>query len=122
MAFELPKLPYSVDALEPYIDAQTMTIHHTKHHQTYTTNLNAALEKNYPKSAKQQGVEGVARIKVRVLASGKLQPLATLSETYPGFAGACKASLRDISWRPGLDQAGQPVATDIPYKCEYIID
>lgn len=84
--------------------------------------LNAALEKNYPKSAKQQGVEGVARIKVRVLASGKLQPLATLSETYPGFADACKASLRDISWRPGLDQAGQPVATDIPYKCEFIID
>jgi Fe-Mn family superoxide dismutase len=46
MAFELPKLPYSVDALEPYIDAQTMTIHHTKHHQTYITNLNAAIEKH----------------------------------------------------------------------------
>ena len=46
MAFELPNLPYSVDALEPYIDAQTMTIHHTKHHQTYLTNLNAALEKH----------------------------------------------------------------------------
>ncbi len=46
MAFELPKLPYAVDALEPYIDAQTMSIHHSKHHQAYITNLNAALEKH----------------------------------------------------------------------------
>ena len=46
MAFELPKLPYAEDALEPYIDAQTMNIHHTKHHQTYITNLNAAIEKH----------------------------------------------------------------------------
>jgi Fe-Mn family superoxide dismutase len=46
MAFELPPLPYSVDALEPYIDAQTMTIHHDKHHQAYVTNLNGAIEKH----------------------------------------------------------------------------
>lgn len=46
MAFELPNLPYAEDALEPYIDAQTMNIHRTKHHQAYITNLNAALEKH----------------------------------------------------------------------------
>jgi Fe-Mn family superoxide dismutase len=46
MAFELPPLPYPVDALEPYIDAQTMTIHHDKHHQAYVTNLNGAIEKH----------------------------------------------------------------------------
>jgi Fe-Mn family superoxide dismutase len=44
MAFELPKLDYSYDALEPYIDATTMEIHHTKHHGGYTTKLNNALK------------------------------------------------------------------------------
>ncbi|WP_449621301.1 superoxide dismutase SodA [Robertmurraya sp. Marseille-Q9965] len=46
MAFELPQLPYAYDALEPHIDKETMNIHHTKHHNTYVTNLNAALEAN----------------------------------------------------------------------------
>lgn len=46
MAFELPQLPYDYDALEPHIDARTMEIHHTKHHQGYTNNLNAAIEKH----------------------------------------------------------------------------
>ncbi len=44
MSFELPKLPYAYDALEPYIDARTMEIHHSKHHNGYTTNLNNAIE------------------------------------------------------------------------------
>lgn len=46
MAFELPKLPYAYDALEPHIDAKTMEIHHTKHHNTYVTKLNDALKGN----------------------------------------------------------------------------
>jgi Fe-Mn family superoxide dismutase len=45
MAFEVPPLPYDYAALEPYIDSQTMHLHHDKHHQAYVTNLNAALEK-----------------------------------------------------------------------------
>ena len=44
MAYELPKLDYAYDALEPHIDAITMEIHHTKHHQTYINNVNGALE------------------------------------------------------------------------------
>ena len=44
MSFELPKLPYAFDALEPNIDAQTMEIHHDKHHQGYTNNLNDAIK------------------------------------------------------------------------------
>jgi Fe-Mn family superoxide dismutase len=45
MAFQLPALPYANNALEPHIDALTMEIHHDRHHNTYVTNLNAALEK-----------------------------------------------------------------------------
>src|SRR5881394_2270914 len=44
MAYELPPLPYPKNALEPHIDAQTMEIHHDKHHNAYVTNLNKALE------------------------------------------------------------------------------
>ena len=44
MSFELPKLPYAYDALEPHIDARTMEIHHSKHHVGYTNNLNKAIE------------------------------------------------------------------------------
>ncbi len=46
MAFELPPLPYAYNALEPYIDEQTMRLHHDKHHAAYVNNLNAALEKH----------------------------------------------------------------------------
>ncbi len=44
MAYEVPALPYAFDALEPHIDARTMEIHHDRHHATYVTNLNAAIE------------------------------------------------------------------------------
>ncbi|HBS87633.1 MAG: superoxide dismutase [Bacteroidetes bacterium GWF2_38_335] len=50
--FELPKLDYSYEALEPHIDARTMEIHHTKHHAAYTNNLNAAIEGTEAKGMK----------------------------------------------------------------------
>ncbi|MGY3765860.1 superoxide dismutase [Vagococcus vulneris] len=46
MTYKLPELPYAYDALEPYIDELTMKLHHDKHHNTYVTNLNAAIEKH----------------------------------------------------------------------------
>ncbi|MCI0181797.1 MAG: superoxide dismutase [Acidibacillus sp.] len=52
MAFETPALPYAADALEPHIDAKTMTVHHDGHHVAYTNNLNVALEKHPDLQAK----------------------------------------------------------------------
>jgi Fe-Mn family superoxide dismutase len=59
MAYELPKLPYAYDALEPHIDARTMEIHHTKHHQAYITNVNNAL-KDHPELSRKS-VEDLIR-------------------------------------------------------------
>jgi len=56
MPFELPKLAYAYDALEPYIDAKTMEIHHSKHHAAYTNNFNAALAKHPELERKLAGV------------------------------------------------------------------
>lgn len=84
--------------------------------------LDDALVRSYPKAARQQGIEGVARIRIRVLANGKVQTLATLSETYPGFGDACRTSVRDLRFEPGLDQQGQPVATEVPYSCEFRVE
>ena len=56
MAFDLPKLPYAFDALEPHIDARTMEIHHDKHHAGYTKKLNAAIE---GKAAEGKDIEDI---------------------------------------------------------------
>lgn len=61
MAYTLPDLPYGYDALEPYIDVETMHLHHDKHHNTYVTNLNAAIEK-YPELAEQSVDELVTNL------------------------------------------------------------
>jgi Fe-Mn family superoxide dismutase len=59
MAFEVPALPYAYEALEPYIDAQTMHLHHDKHHQAYVDNFNAALEK--APELKSKGAEEILK-------------------------------------------------------------
>ena len=61
MAYTLPELPYAKDALEPHIDELTMTLHHDKHHNTYVTNLNAAIEK-YPELGEKSIEELVANL------------------------------------------------------------
>ena len=60
--YELPPLPYAYDALEPHVDARTMEIHHTKHHQTYTDKLNAALEKCPPEIQEKDIVDILTKL------------------------------------------------------------
>jgi len=62
MSFKLPDLPYDVNALEPNIDARTMGIHHSKHHQAYVNNLNAALE-GHPELQDKTAIELIADLK-----------------------------------------------------------
>ncbi|MDR2832887.1 MAG: superoxide dismutase [Streptococcaceae bacterium] len=61
MAYTVPELPYAYDALEPFFDVETMHLHHDKHHQTYVTNLNGAIEK-YPELALKSAEELVANL------------------------------------------------------------
>ena len=91
MPYVLPALPYAFDALEPHIDAQTMEIHHGKHHQTYVNNLNAALKdtphEGQPVEALIAGADGSAWVAVgkeglglgpvELDASAPMPPLAT---------------------------------------------
>ncbi len=70
MSYTLPPLPYAYDALEPNIDAQTMEIHYTKHHQTYINNLNAALEgANLPKPAVEELIADIDKLPESVRAA-----------------------------------------------------
>jgi Fe-Mn family superoxide dismutase len=96
MAYELPPLPYAYDALEPHIDAQTMQIHHDKHHAAYVNNLNAALA-NYPelqgKSAEElikdlTAVPDAVRTAVRNNAGGHVNHTMFWNIMKPNGGGA----------------------------------
>lgn len=71
MSFELPKLPYAYDALEPHVDARTMEIHHSKHHQGYVNNLNAAVQGTPQEGQSLESLlEGVSKLSTAVRNNG----------------------------------------------------
>lgn len=91
-------------------------------HPEQARGLDDLVEKHYPPTLKRQGVEGVARVRVRIGADGKLKVLRILTATDPLFGEACKRSLSESPpWRPALDKKGQPASTEAPFKCEYIV-
>ena len=103
MAHQLPALPYDFAALEPHIDAQTMQIHHGKHHQAYVNNLNAALEKHpelQSKSAEDlirnlSAVPDDIRTAVRNNGGGHVNHTAFWKWMAPGAGGAPSGALGD---------------------------
>src|SRR5881398_1986311 len=101
MAHQLPPLPYDYSALEPYIDTQTMKLHHDMHHGTYVKNLNAALEK-YPKLQSQaaedllrdlNAVPEDIRTAVRNNGGGHVNHTAFWKWMAPGAGGAPSGAL-----------------------------
>jgi outer membrane biosynthesis protein TonB len=95
--------------------------------------LNEALERNYPKTARQQGIEGSASIKLRILANGKIEPLrkdgsvaVAAADTW-GFGDACLKALKEVAQQhrveeTPLDRQGQPAATEIRFKCTFSVE
>src|SRR5258708_11601206 len=102
MPFTLPALPYAYDALEPHIDAKTMEIHHTKHHQAYVNNLNAAIEKAPELAGKSldelmRGINSVpesVRAAVRNNGGGHLKHRLFLEIMAAGESGGARGALR----------------------------
>ena len=103
MAHELPKLPYDFSALEPHIDAQTMQIHHGKHHAAYVNNLNAALEKHPDLQAKSvedlvgniNAVPEAIRTAVRNNGGGHVNHTMFWQIMGPGKGGAPTGAIAD---------------------------
>ena len=103
MAYSLPALPYAYDALEPHIDARTMEIHHTKHHQAYINNVNKALEGHADLAAKSvedlvsdlANVPEAIRGAVRNNGGGHANHALFWSVMAPGAGGAPTGELGD---------------------------
>jgi Fe-Mn family superoxide dismutase len=104
MAHELPSLPYAFNALEPHIDEQTMRIHHGKHHGTYVSNLNAALEKHPELQSKTaedlirnlNGVPEAIRTAVRNNCGGHVNHTMFWQIMGPNAGGAPTGAIADV--------------------------
>ncbi len=83
-------------------------------------NLNGLLQDNYPATAKRQGIEGEARVKIRLLPSGRVRILRVVTETWNGFGQACVQTLQQApNWSPAIGPEGQPVATELTFSCSF---
>jgi TonB family protein len=84
--------------------------------------LEAALERNYPREARQLGKSGDAKVRARVEASGEIRVASIVSATSPDFGEACRRTLIGSRWSAPLDGNGRRAATSIYYRCKFRID
>ncbi len=79
------------------------------------------LERNYPPRARQQGIEGIAVVRLRINADGSVSNLRVASESVrgQGFGDACVRTLQGQRWSPPRSRTGRPVATIVPYRCTF---
>lgn len=83
--------------------------------------LDDALERNYPKDARSRGIGGTATVRVRIDADGVVRHVVIINESQPGFAEACRRTLRGSRWSAPRDRLGNAVATEIRYKCRFLV-
>ena len=88
MSFELPQLPYAYDALEPHIDARTMEIHHSKHHQAYITNLNNAVAGTELEGKSLEELMNVCKDNTPVRNNGGGEPTGKIGEAIEKTFGS----------------------------------
>jgi hypothetical protein len=84
--------------------------------------LGSALERNYPKEARNLGKSGNAKVRARIEPSGEVRVAKIAFETSIGFGDACKKTLLASRWSAPLDRNGRPVATWVTYQCKFRVD
>jgi len=85
--------------------------------------LRDLLRRNYPREAQNQGIDGDARVRVRVEADGRVRTLAVLSEDHAGFGAACRRTIREGGrWGAPQDRRGNAVATITTFRCTFTLD
>ncbi|MCA9593143.1 MAG: energy transducer TonB [Myxococcales bacterium] len=84
--------------------------------------LDGALRANYPAGARAQGIGGSATVRARISAAGLAGAVRVASESFPGFGQACRRTLLGSRWTPPLDADGHAVATEIVYRCRFVVD
>jgi len=84
-------------------------------------NLNGELQRLYPAAARAAGISGTATVRARISASGVAGTVRLVSESGVGFGSACLQTVSGSRWSPPLDAAGHPVATEITYRCKFLV-